>query len=508
MAILKVIYGLPLDPNHTDDLGWSELDYWKCGQGFCEYDDLGYISRILPVPFEYIPKRYSEAWLILGRRSGKSGAIMALIVAYESTCGGHEAYIRSGQEILCLQIAQDLKLAKNTLGFIQANLESSKVLAKLIKNKTAEHIELNNGITIATVPPSLKSVRGYGNPCAVMDEVGVWYQDAESANPDYEIYRALSPGQAQFPDSIIVGISSPWNKAGMLYGYMEAGTEGRNAPESEKDRYANCLVWHSPTAAMGNPLITKPWLIKERDKDPRAFERECLAIFQDSISGFLSPTLLREAVEKGCYERPPAATFRYVAAMDPAFRRDAFGFAICHAEKDKGIVFDVLRRWEGSPDQPINPREVLAEIAALLSDYKFATVYTDQYHLESLQQLALDYGFALEGVPFTNVSKAGIYGSLQQLVNQKRIHLLDEQISLRELRSLEKKMLSGGAIQIGAPAGQHDDLATVIALSTDKAIWMLPQPAKEKPKEPTIHEQIIRQLKRQRAEEYANDDWY
>ncbi len=505
-VVLKTLYGCPLSPTHMDDRGFTELQYWQAGQGFAEYTDLGFIEKFLPMPFGYVPKKYTEAWIIAGRRSGKSASVMSLIVAYEATCGGHEAYIRTGQEALCFQIAQDMRLARNTMSFIMAALDASPVLKKLVKNKTADFLELKNGFTIAAIPPSLRSVRGYANPCAVLDEVGVWYQDSDSANPDYEVYRAVKPGQAQFPNALLVGISSPWNKAGMLHGYMQAGTDGFRAPASERDRYSDCLVWHAPTAAMGNPLVTRRWLAKERDRDPKAFAREYLAVFQDSISGFLSPSLLRDAVDARVVERPPLPGHHYVAALDPAFRRDAFGFAICHCEKDRGIVFDLLRRWEGTTDEPVNPRLVVIEISELLKCYHIPTAYTDQYHLETLQQLALEYGFALEGVTFTNMSKAGIYGNLQQLLNQKRLLLLDEAISLRELRSLEKKMTQGGIVQIGAPTGGHDDLATVIALSADKAVWMLPQEAKPEPKLPTPHELIMAQMRRQQQAELVELD--
>jgi len=499
-VVLKALYGVPIDRTHTDDLGWSELDYYWAGQGYGIYDDLGYLLSVsYPTDLVYRPKRYSEGWIIGGRRMGKTDAFSSTIVAYEATLGGHEGYIRPGQEAICFQIAQDMRMARNSLGFIKATLESSPIMKKMIKVTTADTIPLKNGITIAVLPPSVRGVRGYANPCTVMDEVGVWYQDSESANPDYEVYRAVKPGQAQFPEAVVVGISSPWNKAGLLYNYWEAGTDGLKAPLSEKDRYENCLVWHATTAGMGNPLINKRWLKTEQARDPRAFERECLAVFQDSISGFLSPTLLREVTEKGVHERPPVDNFHYVAAMDPAFKRDAFGFAIAHAE-DRGIVFDVVRRWEPSSERPLNPMAILEEIAAFCKLYNISTVYTDQYQMESLQQIAMGMNFGLEGIPFTSTSKNAIYGNLLQLLNTKRLVLLDEAISLRELRTLERTLTPMGLVNIQAPRGMHDDLATVIAICADKGLWLLPDKPEEKPKEPTIHERIMAQLERQKQE--------
>jgi hypothetical protein len=493
---LKALYGVPLDGNRYDHRGFNELDHWAIAQGVGQYDELGYPNGAFAHP--YTPKKYSEGWFVAGRRAGKSDALASTIVAYEAALGGHEAHVRKGQQALCFQIAQDLRMARYSLGFIRATLESSPILAKLITAITADRIDLKTGLTVAVVPPTLKAVRGYANPVAVLDEVGVWYQDSDAANPDYEIWRAVKPGQLQFPNKMLVGISSPWNKSGLLYQYFEAGTDGVKASEADRDRYKDCLVWHGTTAGMGNPRVTRDWLQLENNRDPRAFERECLAVFQDSISGFLSSELLKRAVDKGVTERPAEKNNFYTAAIDPAFRHDSFALVIAHATEN-GVVIDVVRRWEPIAGQPINPRHVMAEMAPLLRTYRVVTVTSDQYHLDTLQQLALEYGYAIEGVPFTGTNKAGIYGNLQQLLNQGRLHLLDHAGQLKELRSLERTLTRTGQVQISAPTGQHDDVASATALAVHKTAWMLP--ALEKPvyHEPTYQERIAAQLSRKRG---------
>ncbi len=502
-VLLKTLYGVPLNAHDKDKLGFTELDYWAASQGYAVYDSLGYLSSVLPHPVP-IPKHYREGWIISGRRSGKTSSLAAVAVAYEAALGGHEAYIRAGQTALCFLIAQDMRMARNSLGFIRAVLDSSPVMKKLMKGPgTADRIDLKNGITIAVVPPTMKSVRGYACPTAIMDEVGVWYQDAESANPDYEVWRSLKPGQLQFPDALLLGASSPWSKQGLLYSYFEAGTDGCRAHLNEKARFANCLVWHGTTAGMGNPAVRDEWLRVERDRDPQAFERECLAVFQDSVSGFLSTSLLRTAVDVGVTERAPEPRFFYQAAVDPAFRRDAFAFAITHVDDHGRLIVDVIRRWLGNLDHPLNPRAVFSELVPLLRAYHIQSVFTDQYHFESLHQIALDFNFGLEEVTFTGQSKAAIYGDLQMLVNQQRIRLLDEPESLRELRSLERVLTGGGVVQISSPTGQHDDLATVIAICANKSAWMLPKSIEDttepKPKHTdTPAEMIQAYLKSQR----------
>jgi hypothetical protein len=107
----------------------------------------------------------------------------------------------------------------------------------------------------------------------------------------------------------------------------------------------------------------------------------------------------------------------------------------------------------------------------------------------------MDYGIAINGVDFTSGSKAKIYGSLQQVLNQQKLELLDPELSepadvlVKELKIIERRNTQGGRIQISAPATKHDDMPTVLALATHNAIWLEPTVTMEETyKEPTAFE--------------------
>ncbi len=530
-AMLKGMYGLSPDTKEQDRWGWTEADYLAADLGFAEFDDLGFIKRILPHTLPPL-EEFRECWIVAGRRSGKTTSVAAVIVAYEAALGGHESYKRKGKPALCYQVAQDTRMAKSSLRAINTVLESMDFIYNSggAKNKiiqvVADRIDLWNEMTIASMPPTVKSVRGYDNPISVLDEIGVWYQDSDSANPDYEIYRAISPGQAQFPHAKIVGISSPWNRAGLLFKFHEAGTNGARlrcdrcradgtVPDCDQCRklrlpHARRLVLHTTTAASTNPHITKQWLGEELNKDPRAFERECLARFQDSISGFLSAALIEKAREPGKTSRPPDPRNFYVGAIDPAFRRDAFGFTICHADPTLGIVQDYVQRWHDPFGVPLDPGVVMPCISAKLQEYGMRTVFSDQYTIETLQYIAQQHGFSIEEVTFSSGSKAEIYANLQQLLNQGRLLLLDDQETINELKTIEKKNTQGGQVRISAPEGQYDDMATVLAIAAHQAVWMLPTQPAIKSRPLTIIEKHIDQVvKRQQAMRrlVSSEDW-
>lgn len=496
---LKGLYGLPI----TSEL---ELKIWNGFQGYAQIDELGYpigLSRTEA----YIPQKYREGWMVVGRRGSKTDSFAATVVAYEAAFGGHEQFVRSGQEVMCFQIAQDLKMAMYSLHFIRNALESSPIGKSLIDYPiTKNFIRLKNGVTIVCYPPTLKSVRGYANAVAVLDEVGVWYQDADSANPDYEIYRAVRPAQLQFEHPLILGLSSAWNKQGMLYRYYEAGTNGKNVSEAAKDEFQGALIIHATTAMMENPHVKREDLAADRAKDPQAFEREYLSIFQDSISGFLNSKLVKEAIKAGVTERRGLKENIYIAAMDPAFKGDAFAFTIMHATPDGEVVQDVVRQWVPPPGETLSPNAILQEIAGILQHFNIIHVYTDQYHMESLAQLAIKNGFQLEKVHFTGGTKAAMYGSLQQLINTKRLQLLDHKEQYKELVQLEKTLTTGGTVKIAAPSGKHDDIATVVALCAHNCLLMIPDlPQQKIDRPPTPFEQIQAQIKRKSG---APDSFY
>ncbi len=49
-----------------------------------------------------------------------------------------------------------------------------------------------------------------------MDEVAFWRSET-TANPDVETYQALVPSLATIPGAMLIGISTPYRRAGLLW---------------------------------------------------------------------------------------------------------------------------------------------------------------------------------------------------------------------------------------------------------------------------------------------------
>ena len=208
----------------------------------------------------------------------------------------------------------------------------------------------------------------------------------------------------------------------------------------------------------------------------------------------------------GTYQRKAVKgpTHNYVACIDPAFRKDSFALTIGHHDQNLGIVQDFIRYWEPQPGEPLKPGTVLDEIKSHLDVYGISTVYSDQYQLESLQQLALDRKFSINGFDFTGKSKAKITGSFKTTLDQERIKLLDNELQKDQLESLQRQVLQSDTVRIAAPPGKHDDVAMVLILCCRQVVWLITEMMQEeKPAEDFDSDHVkigMAQIERRRQE--------
>lgn len=515
-VVIKALYGLPLT---TED----EMKVWSAFQGAGVYDDLGYLTGLThEVPYE--PREYNDLWAMAGRRSGKTSEMGALVFAYECVLGGHLAYSRPGVPTMALLVSQTKDISIKNLNAIRSTLEESPLLKGEVASWTPEQIRLKNGIVIEAVAPNMKNQRGIAVPVLGMDEVAFWYSDSESANPDYEVLRAVRPAMIQFPHRKRFAISSAYTREGILYDAVTAGTRGRST-ENEKlqKRFRKSLVVVATTALMANPRVRRVDLQEERDSDEEAFEREFLSRFSDTITGFLNKALIADAITPGVGEREPLPrpgqptdpSPTYVTAIDTGFRRDSFACVVGHYDPVKGVVVDAVRRFTPAKGAAVNPDAVLQELAPLWADYRIDIVHADQGQYESFQALAEKYDIVVANTDFTGTSKPKIMANLQQLVNRKKIQLLDPAVNqtaavmVEELKSLERTILPSRAVQIKAPGTKHDDMAMCLALMAFHCMrlgeggWTGPQGAPDLPEEHRLRtpfEKVQRMLAGRRDE--------
>src|SRR6185312_256269 len=143
---------------------------------------------------------YREAWLVVGRRGGKS-LILALIAVYLAAFKDWSAYLTAGERGTIFVVAADRKQARVIFRYALAMLLKVPMLAALVQRETAETIDLKNGITIEIGTGSYRTLRGPTLIAFLGDEIAFWRSD-DSANPDEEIIAAARPAMATIPNAL------------------------------------------------------------------------------------------------------------------------------------------------------------------------------------------------------------------------------------------------------------------------------------------------------------------
>jgi hypothetical protein len=211
-----------------------------------------------------------EAWVIVGRRGGKS-SIAALIATYLAVCRDYTPYLARGEVATLPIIATDRAEARHCMRYIKGFTEAIPEIKGLVKRSLATRVEFNNRVVIEIHTSSFRSIRGYTFVSAICDEIGFWYSDKRAVNHDKEIIRALKPGMLTIPGAMLIALSSPHLRRGLLFENYEQHF-GR-----DDDRI---LVWKAATLEM-NPTADREAIEKDYADDYVAASAEYGAEFRD-----------------------------------------------------------------------------------------------------------------------------------------------------------------------------------------------------------------------------------
>jgi len=140
----------------------------------------------------YVPGiEQTEVTFLLGRRAGKSDKLASNIGLYEA-CGREHRFSVGEIPVVMIVASERKRQARIVREYCLGKLERSPILRKLIKNVTAEEIELTNGVVIQIYPCNIARVRGASLICFIGDECAFW--KVEGKNVDKEVLDAARPG--------------------------------------------------------------------------------------------------------------------------------------------------------------------------------------------------------------------------------------------------------------------------------------------------------------------------
>ncbi len=391
-------------------------------------------------------KRVRELWIIAGRRAGKDSIASMLAAYFASIEQGHIGRLRPGEKASILCLSCDRDQSGIVMGYAASYFDGVPDLKSMVTRETRLGFELSNGAEIVIATNSFRQTRGKTVLLAIFDEVAYW-RDERSASPDLETYRALVPSMATLPDAMLIGISSPYRRAGLLF------EKWKTHFGEDDDRV---LVIQAPSLAL-NPTLDPEEIAADVAKDPAAARAEWFAEFRDDIGVFVPIELIEAAVDRGVLVRPARPGVHYVAFVDVASGTGQDSFALGIAHKDGN---DVILDCAHEIRPPFNPQAAAGEIAALIKGYGVHQAQGDRYGAGFSVEAFASHGVTLN---YSERDRSQIYVECIPLFSAGRARLVDNKKLVTQFASLERRTSVTGRDSIDHPRGSHDDLCNAAA---------------------------------------------
>lgn len=400
-----------------------------------------------------------EVWSVVGRGGGKS-ASMSAASAYYAGCVDHTGKFKPGQRLRIPVMATAKETATECLNYLKGIFTEIEFFSELVEFEmngrrrkepriTENKISLTNQVDLLVTTASFKTARGATMPACVADEIAFWSLDGQ-ANPDREILRAVRPGLNRYGDGVLLVMSSPYAKKGVLFETYKKHFRPDGDPR--------ILVVQAPTLEMNNNPDMRRKIEREYADDPESARAEYGAEFREGVSDFVSREVVDQCTDFGVRQREPDPQVRYTAFIDPSggTGKDSMTLAIGHADAMGNIVIDLV----AGVKPPFSPDAACQQFAATLKPYGISEVVGDNFAAEWPKELIGKYGIRYEQCP---KPKATLYAEFLPSLNSGKVRLLDDEKSRNELLNLERRTNFGGKDSIDHPANGHDDYINCVA---------------------------------------------
>lgn len=381
---------------------------------------------------------------LTGRRSGKSKTA-AVVGGYEAALSGKEKQLSKGELGLVPVISPSRFQSQVVKSYIRA-LFTTPMLEREIVQEHRDGFTLSNNVRIAILTGDYRYTRGFTLLACIVDEAAFFGLSEESkVRSDTELIRSVLPGLATVGGRLIV-ISSPYARKGWCY-----KTHKRNFGNNS----GSVLVWNCPSRVM-NPTLPQSVVDAALVEDLQAAKSEYLGEFRDDVALFLPRELVEQYVIKNRFELLPRANTNYAGFADVSGgRHDDAALSVAH-RNDKKIVIDCVKRYR----PPHNPNQVIASMCEELRRYHIRQVRGDAYAAEFVTS-----AFRSNGIRYakSEYNKSQLFLEFLPALCSGAVELLDDEVLIDQLASLERRTRSGGKDIVCKPVGGRDDVANVVS---------------------------------------------
>lgn len=413
---------------------------------------------------------FREAWVPVGRR-GRKSAIAALIGVWHSAFKDHVASkaVAPGTKATAIILSDKKANARAIHGYASAILQAPALKHLLASAPTTEGISLTTGVDMEIKPASISTGRSPSTCVAILDEIAFFRTD-DSANPDWEIIQGIKPGMVTFPDALLIGLSSPYAKRGVLWDAYQKHFGKDDSP---------VLVWQADTLTMHDSPQVRAEVEREYKADPISAAAEYGAQFRSDVQAFITEEFYDSCVSRGVDERAPTKGLQYWAFTDPSGGRvDAYTLSICHVEYPakeapaKGLsgVPVVVQDYLGVWASPLDPYDVVKEQIPILHRYGLKGVTGDKYGGDIIPAMYAKWGV---GYIHASKSKSQYYLDMLPLMSAGQVKLLDRPEQRKEFLGLDRSTSRQGRDTVDHQLGKNDDAANAAAGAVVEAAVML-----------------------------------
>jgi hypothetical protein len=297
------------------------------------------------------------------------------------------------------------------------------------------------------------------------------------------------------PGTSIVLEGSPYAPWGPFHD-LDREHFGKPSPEILVIRAPGPLIWPE--------RYTPEYCAKIQRIDPRAYQADVLGEYVDPESSLLATPDIEACTDLGVTERAPRLddsgqlAREYVAALDPATRANAWTLIVLCTVKmgPFGEEYEVAlaKQWQGTPQNPLRPSIVLAEIRDLCAPFGVTDAFSDQASFDALADIGDMVGFGLTGLLGAEGATDLDCEAIRPVISERRIRLLDNSQLRNDLQRVAKRVTTSGyAYQLPTSGdGRHCDYVPALG----KAIRYAPPPQANAGRERNQRQSVARELVR------------
>lgn len=424
--------------------------------------------------------------LRVGRRGGKSSTLCRLAVVVGIF--GEWTVPPGDTAVVAIVSVDRSEAAKRIL-----TIESILNVLGIEHDKRGQEIDIpERRITFSVRTCSTSGTIGFTSVMIWGDEAAHWESRETSANPAKEVMASLRPTMATQPTAFEVLCSAPWGKDDYHAELVERG-------DTDDQLTSIAATWEA------NPTISEE-RTHELEPDPREWSRAYAAIPSESTTGDWFGVALDVALATDRCAEQVLPWVRYIVAIDPAFQRDHFGYAVLscrslppdprYPSRDRRIIrVHECGAWKPEPGEraptqmAFRVRDELClkyHVGSIENQDGTAWVITDQFEGQSFSDLARQAGIVLQVVPWTagqsETSQIARYRSVRLAMMEGTFQLPAGPMgdTLRDdLRMVGSKLLSGGNESILLPRNGksgHMDTVSAVILGASELLLRSPQP--------------------------------